>query len=405
MKENLFKEVRLDKNNPKWNNAIKRNGKLYLRALDIRSDFYRDYGRLLHCQEYRRLKHKTQVFFAPKNDHICTRMEHVNHVSSVSYTISKHLGLNTELTSAIAIGHDIGHAPFGHEGEAILFKIADNNGFSFWHERNGMYVCDNISTLPDVDGKERNLHLTYAVRDGIISHCGEVDENAIFPREEGIDLCSINKANQYNPYTWEGCVVKISDKIAYLGRDIEDAITLRILNKKQLLELRSIVKRILNKSTLNNTVLMHDLITDLCKNSSPDKGLVLSPRHLELINSIKEYNYRHIYNSQRLAYYKEYSNLIINTLYKFLCDIYAGEKTAERLLKRRTLYPNLVMSFRSWLIKYTDIDKRAKQRHKCYNKSIYDINNEMDYKRAIVDFIAGMTDNFAIKMYHEIISF
>ncbi len=405
MRENLFKEVKLDKNNAKWEDSIKRNGKLYLRSLDIRSDFYRDYGRLLHCQEYRRLKHKTQVFFAPKNDHICTRMEHVNHVSSVSYTISKHLGLNTELTSAIAIGHDIGHAPFGHEGEARLFDIADKNGFSFWHERNGMYVCDNISTLPDVNGYHQNLHLTYAVRDGIISHCGEVDENAIFPREDAIDLCEIKKANQYNPFTWEGCVVKISDKIAYLGRDIEDAITLKLLSKTQLLELRSIVRRILNKQTLNNTVLMHDLITDLCKSSSPEKGLVLSPKHLDLINCIKEYNYKHIYNSKRLSYYKKYSGLIINTLFEFLHDMYEGENTIKNLRSKILLYPTLIKSFESWLVKYSELDLKGKQRLKCANSTIYNIEDKVDYKRAIVDFIAGMTDNFAIKMYHEIISF
>ena len=108
-----FASVKTDEKNPKWQQCIKRENTLYNRGNDIRSEFERDYTRLLHCEAYRRLKHKTQVFYAPQNDHICTRIEHVNHVASVSATIAKYLGLNQELTEAIAIGHDIGHAPFG----------------------------------------------------------------------------------------------------------------------------------------------------------------------------------------------------------------------------------------------------------------------------------------------------
>ena len=118
--ENSFAKVRTDESNPKWENSIKRQSSLYNRGNGIRSEFERDYTRILHCEAYRRLKHKTQVFFATSNDHVCTRMEHVTHVASVASTIAKHLGLNQELTQAIAIGHDIGHAPFGHTGEDIL---------------------------------------------------------------------------------------------------------------------------------------------------------------------------------------------------------------------------------------------------------------------------------------------
>ena len=103
------------------------NNDLYHKKEDVRSDFERDYTRILHSLAYRRLKHKTQVFFNVKNDHICTRMEHVQHVESVSCTIANALGLNCELTRAIAIGHDLGHAPFGHEGEKILLRFAKYN--------------------------------------------------------------------------------------------------------------------------------------------------------------------------------------------------------------------------------------------------------------------------------------
>jgi len=123
MERGLFRSVSVHEGNPQWGQSISRIKQLYKKADDIRSQFARDYTRILHSTAYRRLKHKTQVFFATHNDHICTRIEHVHHVASVSYTIANYLGLNTELTNAIAIGHDLGHAPFGHAGEEFLREI------------------------------------------------------------------------------------------------------------------------------------------------------------------------------------------------------------------------------------------------------------------------------------------
>jgi dGTPase len=218
---NTFETVKAYENNSKWNNMISRMSSLYKRQNDIRSEFGRDYTRILHSTAYRRLKHKTQVFFAPQNDHICTRIEHVSHVESVSFTIANYLGLNTELTKAISVGHDLGHAPFGHLGETIIQDILREEGLpAFWHEKNGLHYVDEIELLEDNSGYKKNLDLTYAVRDGIISHCGEVDQNGLKPRDEFIDLKNYQSANQYQPYTWEGCVVKVADKISYLGREI-----------------------------------------------------------------------------------------------------------------------------------------------------------------------------------------
>ena len=159
---------------------------------------------------YRRLKHKTQVFFAPQNDHICTRIEHVSHVASVSTTIAKYLGLNEQLTQAIAIGHDIGHAPFGHTGEDILNSLmvqkeGKNAPKKFWHERNSLFFADYIETLQDPNGAEKNLDLTYAVRDGLICHCGEIDKQGIKPRDKAENLYDMKKPGMFEPYTWEGC--------------------------------------------------------------------------------------------------------------------------------------------------------------------------------------------------------
>ena len=148
MVRDLFKEYASGENNPDWEYHIERRTPLYTRKNDIRSEYERDYTRILHSLAYRRLKHKTQVFFNIDNDHICTRMEHVQHVESVSCTIAKYLGLNTDLTRAIAMGHDLGHAPFGHEGEVELTKIRKELGMdAFWHERNSLRIIEDIEDL------------------------------------------------------------------------------------------------------------------------------------------------------------------------------------------------------------------------------------------------------------------
>ena len=177
-----FKLVSANENNEKYENMIHRELELYKNNSDLRSEFERDYNRIIHSTAYRRLKHKTQVFFSPENDHVCTRIEHVIYVDSISYTIAKYLGLNTELTKAIATGHDLGHSPFGHKGERILSEITQRDlGRIFWHEQNGLHLVDDIELLEDTEKNKQNMNLTYAVRDGIISHCGEVDQNSIRP--------------------------------------------------------------------------------------------------------------------------------------------------------------------------------------------------------------------------------
>lgn len=395
--------------NTKWLSSISRMDKLYEREDEVRSQFSRDYNRILHSKAYRRLKHKTQVFYATSNDHVCTRIEHVNHVASVSYTIAKFLGLNTELTAAISIGHDLGHSPFGHFGEQILRKISRTEiEEPFWHERNSLHFVDDVETLPNPEGKEKNLWLTYAVRDGIISHCGEVNENAIFPRNEVINLEDITKSNQYSPYTWEACVVKISDKISYLGRDIEDALTLRILSKDQIEELISIVEKIkkVKVNQINNTVLMHDFVNNLCQMSSPKNGILFSDKYLELINSVKDFNYRNIYNHPRLKHYGKYAELIIISIYDVLTSIFGSKELIRKNLEEmEIIYPSLIGSFSYWLNKYSNINPESRKETKFDNKVIYDINLEKDYKTSVIDYISSMTDNFTIKIFSELTRF
>ena len=400
--KNSFKNFAINKTNPKWDNVISRITPLETRTSDIRTAFDRDYTRIIHSNAYRRLKHKTQVFFSPENDHICTRIEHVTHVESISYTIASYLGLNTELTKAIAVAHDLGHSPFGHSGEKILSEISVRDlGNSFWHEKNGLDFVDNIELLTGHDGYKKNLNLCYGIRDGIISHCGEIDEDALRPRDEFIDLNDYTRPNQYAPYTWEGCIVKISDKISYIGRDIEDAITLGILDN-HLEELYNLLNYD-SQEALNNSTIINYLVCDLCENSSPKKGLCFSKKALNLMNKIKEFNYRHIYYSRRTLASIKYFELVINGIYDILNECFDKECTLINIKNLGKFYPKLSNEFYHFLENYCDFSDREKLKLK--NKIIFDISNKNDFSKAIISYIAGMTDNFAMEIYNEIIRF
>ena len=395
--EKKFEKVAANENNPKWEKMIQRNGSLSKRKGDLRTEFERDYTRIIYATGYRRLKHKTQVFFSPESDHVCTRIEHVNYVESISYTIANNLGLNTELTKAIAVAHDIGHSPFGHQGEKILDSIMQREiSERFWHERNGINVVDNLNLLESNTGKKQNLNLTYAVRDGIISHCGEVIDTVLFPRNEAIDLeKEYLMPNQYAPYTWEGCVVKLSDKISYLGRDLEDSLTLKILNKKQVEEL----KKVLNIGhIMNNSNIIHSLITDLCANSSVEEGLKFSDEKREFLHKISKFYIENVYTNEKVERATHYFKLVLEEIFNTLYREYDGKNTIKKLLERQYIYPKLITGYIEWLNMY------IKGTEGC-NVKLYDLNDKNDYVRSIIHYISGMTDKYAIDMYNEIISF
>ena len=407
-----FSDVAMNEHS-KFEKATQRQEKLYSRKNDMRTEFGRDYTRILHSLAYRRLKHKTQFFFNTHNDHICTRMEHVAHVESISYTIAKELGLNVELTKAISTGHDLGHAPFGHQGESIISNLANkylNN--SFWHEKNGLRVVDKLELLEDNTGNYTNLNLTYAVRDGIICHCGEVDENGIIPRkeEENIELNSIKNPGEVQPYTWEGCVVKIADKIAYLGRDIGDAILLNIITDEDIRDLKNMAQKY-RYETINTSVIIHELMNDLVENSSITDGICFSKEKLDFMNDIKQFNYKSIYNSNKLKYYKEYAKLIIESIFEELYKYYGEnlEDTIGNLQKNLDVREKLLIKdFKEWIIKYCDEDSVGNYsiNQKTNNSKIYGkLDTNFIYIEAIIDYISGMTDSYAIKCFNELISF
>ena len=392
-----------NENNQKWSQMILREKELYNANTDLRTDFERDYTRIIYSNAYKRLKHKTQVFFSPSNDHICTRIEHVNYVESISYVLAKALGLNTELTKTISIAHDLGHSPFGHAGEKVLNEISirDTNR-KFWHERNGLDCVDNIELLENREGYKENLNLTYAVRDGIISHCGEIDENSLKPRKEAIDLNNYTRPNEYAPYTWEGCVIKIADKISYLGRDIEDALRFNILNNNDIQELERILDfKNTGYDTLNNTNIINYLTVDLLKNTSIEKGLTFSERGVTLINTLKKFNYERIYRNDKLLKSDEYFKTIIYTIYDVLKATYSNK--IDNIIDNNKMYPELTTEFVNWLKNYCIDEQNAEIKLK--NNKMYDINKKEDYYSAIIEYISGMTDNKAIDTYNKIISF
>ena len=422
--QNSFFGERTDEKSLKWEKAVGREIPIYGRN-EIRSDFERDYTRILHCQAYRRLKHKTQVFYAPHNDHVCTRMEHVMHVASVAVTICKYLGLNEQLANAIALGHDIGHAPFGHHGEDCLNSLMEQKEGAgapkkFWHERNSLFFADYIETLPDPDGIAQPLNLTYAVRDGLICHCGEIDQQGIRPRKDALDLYSIKRPGLIQPFTWEGCVVKVADKIAYLGRDIEDARQYHILDMGAYRHMREIVASTLNYKgsnafrsgkAVNTTVLINDLIVDLCEQSSPEKGLCFSDEYFKFILELKKFNFAHIYNHWRLLEFSKYADNCIETIYRTLMRFYEYARNG-RMAQALRYYPVLAKNFEEWLLKYTryvpilwkkDVDKKRLLHINTVN--IFDLDDIESYEKCVVEYISGMTDVFAISIYEEIISF
>lgn len=406
-----FSKCAANKDNPNWEKLISRQSELYSRRDDIRTPFARDYTRILHSMAYRRLKHKTQVFYNIDNDHICTRMEHVGHVESVSSTITKALGLNEELSRAIAIGHDLGHAPFGHQGEAVIKRLSQQYlQKNFWHEQNGLRFVDRIELLEDNYKIRRNLDLTYAVRDGIIAHCGEVDQNGIYPRDISIPIEAFDQPGQYQAATWEGCIVKIADKIAYVGRDIEDAINLGFLDQTAQNTLLKMA-RAHDEKVMNTTVIMHNMVIDICQNSSPDNGICMSRRFSDQLNEIKAFNYEHIYRHERLEPFNHYSELVIGQIFQTLLKLYDGSHTWNCLEQNRRFAPMLVSAFERWLAKYCAESIIPEGELKsfslnCENEKIYqELQTRELYIQAIIDYISGMTDRFAISLFNELLTY
>lgn len=408
MEKQKFSDYGMFEGHPEYELAVQRCEDIYQRRYDLRSDFARDYTRIIFSQAYRRLKHKTQVFFAVEDDHVCTRSEHVNLVESISYTIAHQLGLNTELTKAIAVGHDLGHAPFGHGGETILTDIAKSHDLDkFWHEKNSLHFVDHIELLEDNNHYQHNLNLTYAVRDGIISHCGEMNQKYIQRRKEYINLNDYQYAGQYNPWTYEGCVVKMADKIAYLARDIEDALRLNVLTQSQIDELRTQLNQMGNYQfhAINNGSVVNYFIHDVVENSCVEKGIGLSQEAFDKMKFIMKFNYQNIYLIKRVQVHEKYVSLILHSFFDFLYDYKNHNDFIKDLKQDLKQYPKLIGHYLAWLEKYAVIENYSRKKE-YHNHVVYDfIHDSQAFEKSIIDYLAGMSDAFIIQLFNELISF
>lgn len=349
----------------------------YPRQEDVRGCYFRDLTAILHSYPFRRLRGKTQVFFSPRNDHICTRMEHCLHVASISSTIAKALKLDTELTWAIGLGHDIGHPPFGHLGEKIIAeKILKDK--SFTHEKYSYRVLTKLTNY----GK--GLNLTYAVLDGILYHCGEKFEKSISPNQKLNDIENDSKSkkilNNY-PSTYEGCIVRMSDKIAYVGRDLEDALTLKLINQNDIPEN---VKNVLG---IKNSQIINNLVNDCIDNSLKTGKISFSDKIHEAFLQLIEFNYKKIYLHEKLKIFEKNFSMIITTIYEYLSEIYSNYKFSfEKYLKEKNF---LAIRFSDFLKKMYEFYESEDEKDSIYSP--------------VIDYIAGMTDSYAIESAQEIL--
>ena len=344
------------------------------RKEDIRGSYFRDTTAIIHSSAFRRLKHKTQVFYAPSNDHICTRMEHVLHVASIASTICRPLGLDTELAWAIGMGHDLGHTPFGHTGERIISKLSLERGLlPFEHEVNSLRVVDFLSN------QGKGLNLTYAVRDGIVSHNGESLKKRMIPTFEIKDLENITSRQGLIPTTYEGVVVRFSDSIAYLGRDYEDACRLAIIKEDEL--------PVMGKERLGrtNSEIITSLITDLIEGANNKTGIGFSDYIFEAVEEFSRFNYEHIYRSKILNGYNSYFSRLLNLIIDYLESLYSSYHLDEWGYEKEK---NMLSA---------GFLNHIKEMYPIY------MEREGTDKRMIIDYVAGMTDNFSLDSANEIL--
>ncbi|MEA4889824.1 MAG: HD domain-containing protein [Clostridiaceae bacterium] len=337
----------------------------------VRTDYERDTGRIIFSMDFRRMRHKTQVFFDPQNDHICTRMEHVIYVNYIANTIGRALNLNADLIQAVAMGHDLGHAPFGHSGEKTLDTCLKHRpgGLFFQHEVHSLRVVDYLAARSGHIG----LNLTFEVRDGIASHCGETyGEYVLLPdRAKKPEDLRASALQHGRPATLEGCVVRLADKIAYIGRDIEDAARAGIMEFE---DLPAAIQSSLGRS---NGQIINTLVTDIIANSYGQDAIILSRERGESMEELLRENVARIYKSDKINRYEKMAANVVEGLFEALLPWTADP---ERLAGSEH---KVLRSFRSYMM----------ERH---------YPEHEDGRQMVVDYIAGMSDAFARKSFEDL---
>ena len=331
---------------------------------DIRPAFFHDTDSIIYSNSYARYMDKTQVYSFKNHDHISKRMLHVQLVSKIARTIGRCLNLNEDLIEAMGLGHDIGHTPIGHVGEKILNDISLKElNIPFMHN------LQSVRELLVLENQGKGLNLTIQTLDGIMCHNGEKLEKVYKPRKKTKEeffkdyeeSCKSAKyASSIVPMTLEGCVVRVSDVIAYIGRDIEDAITLGKLKREDIPQ--SIVKVLGNK----NSEIINNIVLDIIKNSYNKNEITFSDEVYNAVNELLKFNYAHVYKYANSEDELEYYKTSINKLYYNLLEDLNTNK------KNSSVYKNYLK----------DMDEN-------YYKNT-------DNKKIIIDFIAGMTDDYFV---------
>lgn len=336
---------------------------------DFRTPFFRDIDRIIHSLGYTRYSDKTQVYSFKENDHICKRMIHVQLVSKIARTIGRALRLNEDLCEAIALSHDLGHTPLGHTGERILNEISrkELNEY-FAHNINGVRACMFV----DNNGKGHNL--TVQTLDGIMCHNGEmvssiytpsVKDEKEFLREYEESYVDLKKSMTYHPMTLEGCVVRISDVIGYIGRDIEDAISLGLFERSQ------IPKKIVEVLGDNNKDIVNTIILDIINESMNKPYIKISDKVFKALDDLKRFNYENIYEKSIVDSEYEYYKKGMETIYKVYLDAINNNDKSNIIY---TIFLN-------------------------YQNDEY--MNNTNNKRKVIDFISGMTDELFLNQVIE----
>jgi len=310
----------------------------YEEPCPVRTNFQRDRDRIIHSKAFRRLKHKTQVFIAPLGDHYVTRLTHTLEVSQIARTISRALNLNEDLTEAIALGHDLGHTPFGHVGEEVLNELY-HHGFK--HNQQSLRVVD----LLEKDGQ--GLNLTWEVRDGIVNH-SKTRVDVL-----GQDWGKVN--------TLEGEICKIADTVAYINHDIGDAIRAGIITENDLpLSAVTVLGRFHSQR-------INTMVCDIIDYSWAARGdnikdsptIGMSPQILEATNTLREFLFDRVYNLRSTVKEAEKAREVIRLLYKCF------NEHEDRLPPEYRFYSNAT-------------------------------------EQRVVDYIAGMTDQYALRTAEEL---
>lgn len=293
----------------------------------FRTAFQRDRDRIVHSKAFRRLMHKTQVFLSPEGDHYRTRLTHTLEVSQVARTISRNLGLNEDLTEAIAMGHDLGHTPFGHNGEMVLNQIHPGG---FRHNEQSLRVVDVLEST----SKRRGMNLTFEVRDGILNHTGNLPAA-----------------------TLEGQVVKISDRIAYINHDIDDAIRSGVISPSDL------PKEPIEVFGRGHRERIDCMVSSVIFNSDGKDKIAMDDPHMEQLQILRNYMFENVYRSQRVKKEEDLAKVevVISSLYNYFLA-----------------HPEKLPADNAALLERDGIHVVVK------------------------DYVAGMTDRYALNLYSEL---